>query len=135
MHVFSSEEVVDERETKLAHYQRLIEEIGLATQDLQFGQYFASLLSAMRGPDADPRAEPPEFSRDRKVRMTIPIRSVLGWRCGIIKSKAEVLKHTDWTKLKRDCRLDTNRTGNHFLYHILEAVGALRVFGLLNKAE
>jgi len=144
MHVFSSEEVAVTREAKLAHYRRLIEEISLATQDPNFGYAFGSLLSAMRGPDD---VDSSSFSDlTKKTRMTVPIRSVLGWQCGTIGTKADALRDTDWDNITSSHAVPEHwrQTGksrvaleqeHHYLYHILEAVRALRLFGLLDEAK
>jgi len=100
-----------------AQVKRLIREIAKVTQgEDDNSNYFASLLSAMRGPDSS--------NVELKSKTTEVIRTRLGWRCGLMfrnRPLAEVVETVSQAE------------SDHFLVHIESAVMALEYFGYGDK--
>lgn len=107
----------------IERYRRLVREISAATQDRRFGTDFASLLSAMRGPDTASGLSLEQYLRiaqEVKAYTTLPIRYALNWRCGgMLPGKPAV----DWLAAAK--QFDSP----HFTSHISAAVHALKIFG------
>jgi hypothetical protein len=99
---------------------RLIREIAEVTQQNDVtSEYFAALISAMRGPDV------PGDNDKLKHWTTMVIRSRLGWRCGLMGDADIMLSFVQGTAARAE--------SSHFRTHIVEAVNALEYFGYGDK--
>lgn len=94
-------------------YVKLIKQISKATHDPKYGQNFANLLSAMRGPDNE------DFHM--KEATTEVIRRKLRWKCGLMRDGAIVDVEGD---VRRNYAMYP-----HFYAHIGHAITALKIFG------
>lgn len=106
-----------------ADYRKLIKIIEKATKHKEHGEHFASLISAMRGPDSGDSVT--------KHNTTIPIRSMVQWEVGImgIKGQGNVQQVKDWMSEADVVR----NNGYHFYSHINRALVALDYFGIPSK--
>ena len=101
-----------------ADYRKLITQIAKATADREYGLHFASLLSAMRGPD--------DGNPNIKAHTTVRIRGQLRWRCGAIAQPPSNVN--GWNQLVDTARVSSS---HHFASHIESAVKALRTFRII----